>query len=502
VICATENGGGGYCWGNHPAQLMEIPEVVSQGKHTAAINKGLHAFRYPDNTGNTCGSCHAPDGIDLAYLHWHKDQSLKRRTEGHVPDEMVDDILTMLTAHREHYAWEPKIIGATFRPFQPQSDVLGGQTPVERDAAFAEALKALNLLLVTETIDTVEKAKAARDQLLALNLMELKIGFPLPQYSNDAFRGDKEKSIVEWIPAMAHRPAPGKKGELRDLENAYLANPNDGTFVNLLYAHYNTSDPVLIANPTFCGDMNINRCSTHPGKLDVGGNLDAIERQRMISLLILTHEMRRKMMGEGPRTTAQMAATYPVNPFWNWGALAEASGMACAAVRANLPKWKNNADVKRECARIPEPWHGEYTDCTDTGRCFVTPDLLAMGLPLRWLGFMVQPALTHKVEDVNDPEPSSLTKVAVLGERLESAQLPSHHALMFITQRMHKFFGPDQSWKTAMNLINLEILGQEFNFINAIGSPAGTTQEHAKTHTLMLNNIQSMLKLLTPSITL
>jgi hypothetical protein len=324
----------------------------------------------------------------------------------------------------------------------------------------------------------------------------------LPQYSMDAFRGDKEKSIVEWIPAMAHRAVPGKKGELRDLENAYLQDPNDGTFINLLFAYSETSEPVLIPNPTFCGDMNIKRCSAHTANMKIDGNLDAIERQRMIALLILTHEMRREMKGEEPRTTAQMAATYPVNPFWNWGALAEASGMACAAVRANLPKWKNNDDVKRECVRIPEPWHGEYTDCTDNGRCFVTPDLLAMGLPLRWLGFMVQPALTHRTEDENDPEPSSLTKVAVLGERLESAQLPSHHALMFIMQRMHKFFGPDQSWKKAMHIISLEGLGQEFKFMNAIGSPGGTTQEHAKAHTLMLNNIKSMLKLLAPSITL
>jgi hypothetical protein len=493
TICVTEIGGGGYCWGYHPAALTEIPQVVDAGEHTAIVNQGIHAFRYPDNTGNTCGSCHAPDGIDLAYLQWKEGASLKRRTEGHVPDEMVDDILGMLKAHKQVYEWDPDIDGADFRPFQPATDPLEGETPAERDKAFMNGLKELELLIVIDTIDSVEKAQEARDQLLELNLMDLPIGITLPKYSMDAFRGDKEKSIVEWIPAMAFRPAAGKRGHLRDLENSYLEDPSDGNFINLLLKFADTSDPMMVPNPTFCGDMNIKRCSTSTDNIKVDGNLDGIERQRMLALMILNHEMRREMMGEESRTSAEMAAAYPLNPFWNWGALAEASGAACDAVRANIPKWMNNDDVKRECVRIPEPWHGEYTDCTNNGRCFVTPDLLAMGLPLRWLGFMAHPSLTDNQLDTHDPEPSSLAKVQALGDRLEAAGLSSHHALMLIAHRMHKFFGPNQAWKKASPFISQQGLLAEFSQVQGLGLPAGSTQDHVKDHIAMVGNIEKML---------
>ena len=41
-----------------------LPQIVDAGDERTIINSGIHAFRYPDNTGNTCGTCHAPDGID------------------------------------------------------------------------------------------------------------------------------------------------------------------------------------------------------------------------------------------------------------------------------------------------------------------------------------------------------------------------------------------------------------------------------------------------------
>ena len=502
VICVSEKGGGGYCWGDHPAAIIEIAQIVEAGDESAVINSGIHAFRHPDNTGNTCGTCHAPDGIDLAYLSWKKSGSLKRRTEGHVPDEMVDDILGMLKAHRTVYDWDAEEAGETFRPFQPAHEPLEGETPEERDAALLTNLQGQSLMLAIDVIDTVAEAEAARDQLLALNLMNQPIGFALPRYSMDAFRGSEEKSMVEWVPMLGLRPVAGQKGLLRDLENAYLEDPSDGSFLNLLLAYNNTSDPVLVANPSDCGDMKITSCSMNTDTIKIDGNLDGIERQRMMALLILTHEMRREMMGEEPRTTAEMAEVYPINPFWNWGALAETSAKACDAVRANLPKWMNNDDVKRECARVPQPWNGEYTECVNGGRCIVSRDLLAMGLPLRWLGFMVQPALTANSTDKNDPEPSSLVKIGVLGGHLEQAGLPTHHALMFAVHRMHKFFGPDQGWKKASQLLSQAGLLAEFTQMNPIGSPAQSTPEHLDGHGLMVKNIQNMLNLLADQITL
>lgn len=308
--------------------------------------------------------------------------------------------------------------------------------------------------------------------------------------------------MVEWNPMLGLRPAPGQTGILRDLENAYLEDLSDGSFIHLLMAYNNTSEPVLVPNPTNCGDMNIGRCSTSTDTSKIDGHLDGIERQRMMPLLILTHEMRREIMGEEPRTSAQMTASYPINPFWNWGALAETSEKACDAVRASLPKWMNNDDVKRECGSVPQARNGEYKDCVNGGRCIVPRDLPAMGLPLRWLGFMVQPALTANQADNKDPEPSSLVKVGILGAHLEEAGLSTHHALMFVSQQMHKFFGPDQSWTMGNPFVSQGGWVQEFQAMGNIGVPQRSTQEHMTAHAARVQSIQKMLSLLTPEVTL
>lgn len=506
AICATEHSGKtGYCWGEHRAAFEEVPQVVDAGDATAAINTGLHAFRYPDNTGNTCATCHAPDGIDLSYLKWAPG-NLKRRTSGHVPDDNVAKVLGLLEGNRVRYDWDPDIDGADYRPFQPEGEPLEGDTDTERDAAFATGLVERNLAIAGGPIETVEQAREARDELLALDLMNLPVGVALPKYSQDSFRGAEEKTMIEWVPAMGHRPANGKRGVLRALENSYLADPTDGNFISLLMAYNNTTDPVLVANPTFCGDMRrVDRCQEPQESIKIAGNMDGFERQRIMALMVLQHEMRREMMGEENRTTAEMSATYPLNPFWNWGAMAESSGSGCQAAREGLLWWQATDDTRRECMRIPEPWHNDYKfekNCMNGERCPPSLDLIAMGLPLRWLGFMAQPALTPHSADKNDPEPSSLAKVASLGALLEASNLHTHHAFMEITHRMHKFFGPHQGWKVGQPLLSQEALVAEFKALPPLAAPAGTSEDHVKTHAQLVVNVQKMVALLADDVSL
>lgn len=94
---------------------------------------------------------------------------------------MVDDILGMLKAHKTVYDWDSDARGESFRPFRPAYDVLEGETPAELDAAFINALAEKELKIVTETLETLEQAQAARDELLELDLMTLPIGFALPR---------------------------------------------------------------------------------------------------------------------------------------------------------------------------------------------------------------------------------------------------------------------------------------------------------------------------------
>ncbi len=84
----------------------------------------------------------------------------------------------------------------------------------------------------------------------------------------------------------------------------------------------------------------------------------------------------------------------------------------------------------------------------------------------------------------------------------EQAGLSTHHGLMFVAQRMHTFFGPDQSWKAGNPLLSQQGVVQEFQFMGNIGMPQQSTQEHLTAHAQMLANTQTMLTLLAAEVTL
>jgi hypothetical protein len=224
--------------------------------------------------------------------------------------------------------------------------------------------------------------------------------------------------------------------------------------------------------------------------------LNSIERQRQMSMLIISHEMRMHMAGTSTGLFSG-GIDYPVNAIWNTGVLAEQSGEACTAARVGFGgPWDSNAASKAACVRMPDPWNSEHdrSTCTHSGRCDFSKDLISFAIPWRWMGFMQNPALLNKSGDTVTSETTVAKKVQALTDRLTAAEYPTHGVLFLAKHRMARFFGPDQSWRGDTSLTDLQTeFGSEFGMEASSSVRPG---EHATTHALMVTNLRSMFELL------
>ncbi len=169
-------------------------------------------------------------------------------------------------------------------------------------------------------------------------------------------------------------------------------------------------------------------CETKTATTVVSGNLNSIERQRQMSILIMSHEMRMHMAGTSTGLFSG-GIGYPVNAIWNTGVLAEQSGEACTAARAGFGgPWDANDASKAACIRMPGPWNSEHdrSTCTHAGRCDFSKDLISFGLSWRWMGFMQNPALLIKSGDTVTSETTVAKKVGALTSRLTDAGYHTH----------------------------------------------------------------------------
>jgi hypothetical protein len=427
VTCVTEHNGAGYCWGDHLARAdRTVPQVVDAGPDSAVINRGIDAFRFPDSKGDTCSGCHAPDGVDLAYTSIDRETFL-RRGQGHLVEEKALDVWYMLQALRARSSWSSPVPFGEFRPGQPGGEVLPGDTAEERDEAFAEALDDDGLLIARGEIDSLAKAKRARDQLLELNLADTRVGIPMALYSSDGFRGEEFMRVTEWIPSTGHRAAPGRQAQLRQLQANYLRNPTDATLAGLVGAIANTQDPVVVFNYD-----------------DTGGHYDRIERVRYLALLVLSHEMRREMMGQ-PRRPAWRPGQNVEDFFWSLGAVAAQSAELCQAAHDAEDTEIRDTGTPAQCVLLPQPFRSRLPlDCGDSEAgedCHDMPkDLLDMAASFMWFSATQNPGLVDKGQEESRKE-------AQLIHALHERDYYAHAVFAQAYHRVHKHYGTDQGWR-------------------------------------------------------
>jgi hypothetical protein len=396
------------CTPPEPALSTAIPPPYDAG-----LAAGLAAWRTPDVNGNSCASCHAPDGIDLAYPAYSREDIL-RRANNHVDPTTALAIADMIEAVRDHYGWVPTIDPREYRPFQPGGQPLPGVTALARDAAFADQLVQLGLLVATGDVDDLEDAWQARDELLDVDLWTLPVGIPFDRFSEDRFFGDAHGLLHEWVPSVGHVADEADPTTWLALQDLYLADPSEEALLELL--------------ETFSGPDR----SVRLNQGDLRGGIESFEAERFRSLLLLSHEQRREMAGEPARGPDDIAP-YASSAIWRTGRLA-------------YDTWSCNP-----------LHHGELEDCMQFPLAGLAPQpsffdqMDAMSLAWHYAGWL----FAQHLEDV--PGEQSLLAGHYLDVQLKNMGYPSHHAFLRAMRTVRKFWGADQSWRSRHYYTTAEV---------------------------------------------
>ena len=253
------------------SELSEL--MVNDPALEARIAEGLEVWRKPGIIieDAACNDCHAPDALDLAFFDF-SDNNIKRRAEPHVGTEGAEKIVDLIHAIREKYKLEKLEDPHQFRLMQPGGEVIQGNTVAEREVAFAKQVLEVQLpSLVIGEITSLEDAKAARDEALALDMQNTKIGIPLPLWSNDIFHGEGFGSPDEWLPNFPNLPT---TRDYMVAQNNYIKDPTEENFWALLKS------------------AEENTTMKHMDRI-----ARRIERSKFLSMLIGQHILRNKALG-------------------------------------------------------------------------------------------------------------------------------------------------------------------------------------------------------------
>ncbi|MEM9459393.1 MAG: hypothetical protein AAGF11_34765 [Myxococcota bacterium] len=382
-------------------------EAVSElDPYQAAMTAGLAAWRMPGFDGNSCASCHAPDGIDLAYPAYYRADILRRASQ-HVDPASAEAIADMIETVRARHDWTPTVDPREYRPFQPGGQPLPGDTPIARDEAFADQLVQMGLLIAVGDVDDLATAQQARDELLAVDLWTLPVGVPFDRYSEDIFFGPEHGRFNEWVPSLGHVPSDGDATTWWDLSDLYLATPDEDALYPLLES---VSDPD--------GPLQLNHD-------DLRGNVTSFEAERFRSLLLLSHEQRREMAG-APARGADDVMPYDTAPIWHTGAIAYET-WTCNPI--------HGGDLD-DCMQLPD-------DGQDPGVSFFE-QMESINLAWRYMGWMFNQPL------VDIPGEQSLLSGHYLSSVLGHSWYPSHHAFMRSMRAVRKYWGADTSWRDGL----------------------------------------------------
>jgi hypothetical protein len=324
------------------------------------IEQGLIAWRKPGGKLNSaCSSCHAPDAFDIAGFAF-SDTTILRRAHAHLENPDAVKIVALVHAIRKKYNIQP-LNPMRDRPLQPGGTVLEGKTSEERDLAFGKSLATTLPILMRDRVDSFEKAKKARDEVLAVDARNLKIGIPFNRWSEDIFHGSAHGVVADWIADVPCAPDPAKQQEWFQRVDHYIAEPSDENFWNV----YNA---VPVDTKPFSSMAFSNELSYHKYK----------------SLLIAQHLLRKEANGNIERSSspiefAKLAKGVLPNPFWEVGEYAVL-----------------NEGLDSDSQGVPR----EVLDTFDPAMPFPN-QMRAMKLPWLWIGWLSDQGLQRTPGDQN-----------------------------------------------------------------------------------------------------
>lgn len=373
------------------------------------------AWRKPDVHGRACVSCHSPDGLEIA-AYAFSDADILRRARSHLSEPEAEQIVAMIHGLRAKYNIEKLLDPMKDRPMQPGGSVLPGETPMERDAAFAASLPAFLPRLFGARIDSVAAARSACDQIMAVDLADLKIGIPCDRISEDEFHGKLHATIADWIPdvpLMAELPA--------DLEDAYLRAPTD--------QNYATLDAALAA------------LGPRPGTL---AHALALNKRR--ALLLFQHRLRQKLLRRPQSLPFLMG-----NPLWAIG------------------------DFARQYAKVPIDGLGMPPDIA--AKKLSGPDSATQMRQLRlswmWLGWCADPGLQR-----SSPITETMRADYFAEALWNDGPYPMHEAFM-LTRKLATEAFDKTAWGSAPPQ-HLDLDYTAFLNDKGIAGPLSSSKKHKK----------------------
>ena len=255
---------------------VPVPKVTGLTPAQQKVwERGMRVASNPDeNGGPSCTTCHAPDLIDLAVFDF-KSEDFHRRDRDNLKKEDIEAIVAFVDLQRERHNIKGLLDPETDRPFQPGGEVLPGNTPIERDAAFFDELKRVGVIPEGEVLN-LDDAKDFFKDLgdYADNIEEVKIGIPLPPITSDVARGPEFGTIDETIPSHAFKVT---NPRFHEIANRYVSDPSRGNLWSLFDA---------VEDYTTC-DANA---------MKAGGMLK-IECHKLGNMLITQHMLREQALG-------------------------------------------------------------------------------------------------------------------------------------------------------------------------------------------------------------
>ena len=281
-----------------------------------AQTQALKLWRDDDRTQHpkgSCSGCHGADFYDLARIGSTQTDILRRaKIDGATAQEAaaLAQAIQQIRARDSLPLENPR----TFRPFQPGGAVLPGATPIERDLSFARSLEPLLPTLFGARIDSLEKAKQARTELLdlisgdnagganssRLNLRSLPTGIQYPLWSADLAQGESEGTLNDWLADIALDAKPEFKAQWHALQDTYLSDPSDQNFWKM-YAAVPTMTVIKPFETCTTGGINPSLAC---------GAVDDFVRHKLRSAMIGQHLMRTQHASRAGFVQGALAFSY------------------------------------------------------------------------------------------------------------------------------------------------------------------------------------------------
>lgn len=196
--------------------------ILSEADIDELIETGLKAWRIPGAIagGAACMHCHAPDGIDLAFMNY-SDFTIRRRGAEHAAPGIetlnaskLEDIVNMIRALQVKHNVNPVDPKETI-PFQPGGALLKGSSNQEKDASFGIYLKESGFRFAAIPIDGDAEARLQAEELARIDLAEMLTGIELNPWSEDPYYSNSIRVLGDWLPLTPVKPT-----------NVYIWNEN------------------------------------------------------------------------------------------------------------------------------------------------------------------------------------------------------------------------------------------------------------------------------------